>query len=106
MTSSSTSLIFGVREEAWPKGHGYLYFRRTKTSNCEWLCDLDLYQTKPDELRALFRAVLEDVVRRMKCSSTDVSALCVETENMSSLARTALILEVADQCARHMVARA
>jgi len=89
-------LIFGFREESWPKGHGYLYFKHPATGPSQRLFDVDLYNTQYDVVRSLFKDAIEEAVRRIGFSKADVSALAVEVENMSSIARTALLLEIAD----------
>jgi hypothetical protein len=94
MNQPLKSLSFGIREEAWPKGHGYLYFRRGKAGACERLCDLDLYNTADDVLRELFSRALEDALRRLGCSMEDIAQIPIETENMSSLARNVLFREL------------
>lgn len=98
MSEQPTSLIFGIQEESWPKGHGYLYVKTGKASRREWLCDLNLYDTDYDAVRALFRKALEKVIGQLGYSAAKFSALAIEVENMSSLARTTLLLEISNLC--------
>jgi hypothetical protein len=93
MSSRSASLIFGIREEAWPKGHGYLYVKRATGSDPEWLFDLDLYDTREDVVAGAFGKALRDAIRRLGFSSADLAGLQVETENMSAFAKAALVRE-------------
>ena len=93
MSSGSPPLIFGIGEVAWPKGHGYLYVKRTASSSPEWLFDLDLHDTREDVVTSAFGKALRDAIHRLGLSSADLADLRVDTENMSAFAKAALVRE-------------
>ena len=94
MADAPAPIILGIREEAWPKGHGYLYWRRGKDTAHKRLCDVDLFDIRDDVVAALFRKALTTVIHALNYSSSDIAAMSVETENMSAVAKGAMLREV------------
>ena len=94
MAEAPPPIILGIREESRPKGHGYLYWRRGKDTAHNRLCDVDLYDIRDDIVAALFKKALTTVIRELGYSSSDIAAMSVVTENMSAVAKGAMLHEV------------
>ena len=91
----SASVIIGFREESWPKGHGYLYWRADQQSAEVRVCDCNLFDLSPEVVRPMFDKVLRQILSRLNLECRNVDSLSVTFENMSQLS-----LELFDQ-ARH-----
>lgn len=89
----STSVIIGFREESWPKGHGYLFWRADQQSAEVRVCDCDLFDLSPEVVSPMFEKVLQQIFSRLNLECRNVDSLNVTFENMSELSLKLFDLE-------------
>jgi hypothetical protein len=78
-------LVFGIREESWPKGCGYLYIKRGPQNPEERLCDLVLNDFSEIAVTLQFRRALERVFSAMGYPHTELRLAVVRSENISAI---------------------
>jgi hypothetical protein len=60
--SNAACVIFGLKEEASPKGAGYLYLSFSSRTDGKELAYFDLYKTSSEKFRDILNAVLPKIL--------------------------------------------
>ncbi len=60
--SNAACVIFGLKEEARPKGEGYLYLSFSSRTDGKELAYFDLYKTSGEKFRDILNSVLPKVL--------------------------------------------
>lgn len=87
------AIVIGLREVAWPKGEGYLYWRFPDSGDEHHLLDLELNDTPPGEVDRILLRALSKIAANSAFASRG-GTLHVRPENMSVLAKEALVRAV------------
>ena len=90
LEGGTAGIVLGFREEPWPKGHGYLYWRKAPGGKELMLCNCNLFEVDDGVVSSMFEQALVKVARQLGIEPRDVSGLPVTTENMSALAERML----------------
>jgi hypothetical protein len=70
--SNAACVIFGLKEEARPKGEGYLYLSFSSRTDGKELAYFDLYKTSGEKFRDILNSVLPKVLSEIHTGKVEL----------------------------------
>ncbi len=78
---ATATIVLGFREEAWPKGHGSLFWQMDPGGREVLLRACDVYEIGDDAVSRIFEEALVVVLLQLGIGPSDVAGLSITSAN-------------------------